>query len=202
MTLARTLASLREMEEADELRCELARLQAQAAEQTAEIAALRALAHEDALTGLLNRRGFEHDFARAASYSMRYGTSVALLLADLDAFKPINDRHGHAAGDAALRHVAGILGSHLRASDSLARVGGDEFAFLLWQVDADLAEQKARALEAILSDTPCPWRSTWLSVAASIGSTMLDPADDVASALVRADDAMYARKRSVLAFRR
>ena len=103
---------------------------------------LEGLAHEDELTGVLNRRGFEQELRRAASYCERYGVPVTLALVDLDFFKQINDLHGHSAGDAALRETAGFLSRHVRASDVVARIGGDEFALLLWH--ASLADASAK----------------------------------------------------------
>jgi diguanylate cyclase (GGDEF)-like protein len=176
------------------LRAEIARLQAELATAAEEARALRSLAHEDALTRLLNRRGFEQDLARALAYARRYRTPAAVLLIDLDRFKPINDRHGHQAGDAALRHVADLLRSHLRASDLVARLGGDEFAVLLWQVDAVVARQKADSLEDVLSLSPCAWKGVSLPVSGSIGAAPITPADDPAAVLARADEAMYRRK--------
>ncbi len=82
--------------------------------------------------------------ARCA-YVKRYGTSAALIYLDLDGFKRINDRHGHAAGDAVLKAVAMVLDRHVRASDLVARLGGDEFALLLWNCAEADAHAKAQA---------------------------------------------------------
>lgn len=176
------------------LRAEIAALRAELATARAEVARLEALALEDPVTNLLNRRGFLRELDRALAFARRYGSSAALLLADLDRFKPINDHWGHAAGDAALRHVAGVLRANLRASDSIGRIGGDEFAVLLWQVDDATAQQKADALSRILAATPVVVEGEPLSVEASIGATSLQGSDDVAAVLDRADRAMYARK--------
>ena len=186
------------------MRAEVARLQAALAEVEVEKAGLEALAHQDPLTGLLNPRGFLRDLARAISYTGRYGTPAALLIVDLDRFKPINDRWGHPAGDRALRHVAELLAGHLRASDSLARLGGDEFAILIWQADAAVARLKGLALEMVLAETPMAIGPVAIEVSASIGSTPVAEGDDPGTALARADRAMYARKqgRRTAPFRR
>jgi diguanylate cyclase (GGDEF)-like protein len=101
-----------------------------------EVDELRELARRDDVTGALNRRAFfvrlEEELARAD----RARTAVTLVLFDLDGFKAINDEHGHPAGDLALRAFAEGLGAKLRASDSLGRVGGDEFALILVGIDA------------------------------------------------------------------
>lgn len=176
------------------LRAEIERLRAALGAASAEAESLRSLAHEDALTGLLNRRGFVHELSRGLSYAQRYGAPAAVLLVDLDRFKPINDGFGHEAGDAALRHAATLLRSNLRASDLIGRIGGDEFAILLWQVAPIVARQKADSLETVLAAAPCEWRGASLAVSASIGSAPVEPRDDVRSSLARADAAMYRRK--------
>lgn len=180
--------------EIGELRSEVERLAAELESLRAHAASLEALAHEDQLTGLLNRRGFTRDLARAAAYRGRYGTGVALLLVDLDHFKPINDRHGHEAGDRALQHVAGHLRRNVRASDSVGRLGGDEFAVILWNVDEATAAQKAASLAALLDGNPLRIGETTIAIAASIGVTPLVAGDGVEEALARADRAMYAEK--------
>ena len=115
---------------------------------------------------------------------------------DLDGFKPVNDQHGHPAGDAVLQAVAETLTRHVRASDSVARLGGDEFVVLLWNLsDAD-AHVKARALEAEIARTPVNWNGRALSAAASGGVASLSAGDSAAEAIARADAAMYARKNA------
>jgi diguanylate cyclase (GGDEF)-like protein len=180
--------------ELDALRSEVDRLAAELTEMRAHALVLESLAQEDSLTGLLNRRGFFRDLARAVAYRERYGTSIALLLADLDAFKPINDQHGHDIGDKALVHVATLLRNNVRASDSVGRLGGDEFAVLLWQADETAARQKAAALETMIGLSPLVAGSLTLTIGSSIGATMLLSADSAEEALTRADHAMYARK--------
>jgi diguanylate cyclase (GGDEF)-like protein len=88
-------------------------------------------ATHDPLTGLLNRRSFERLLAQALGRSRRYGWPFSLVMLDLNRFKALNDRHGHAAGDRVLRLVGSVLRSSLRAGDAAARMGGDEFAVLL-----------------------------------------------------------------------
>ena len=120
----------------------------------ARIVDLEARIDIDPLTETLNRRGFERELKRSLAYVKRYGTSAALLYLDLDGFKPVNDRHGHAAGDAVLKAVAAALQQQVRASDVVARLGGDEFAVLLWNVSGPAAAAKAAGLEAAVYATP------------------------------------------------
>jgi diguanylate cyclase (GGDEF)-like protein len=182
-------------EETAPLQAEVERLRMEVAALRNEVARLETVSQEDALTQLLNRRGFLRDLDRALAFSRRYQAKAALLLLDLDGFKPINDRWGHATGDLALCHVANLLRTNLRSSDSIGRLGGDEFAILLWQVDDALALQKATSLEGILASTPLAVGAEQVAVPGSIGATVLTREDDSASALARADAAMYRRKR-------
>ena len=178
------------------LRAEVERLRGEAAEAERRAAYFAALAAEDPLTGLLNRRGFLAELGRAIAYVARYGTGAALLIADLDRFKPINDAHGHAAGDLVLRHVGALLRAQVRASDSVGRIGGDEFAILLWQADEPAARRKAGALAAALQGQPVRYGSALLAATASFGATSIRGEDGVESALARADQAMYAAKQA------
>jgi diguanylate cyclase (GGDEF)-like protein len=177
-----------------ELRSRIEQLTLELEEARLHAARLEAIAHEDALTGVLNRRGFMRDLTRALAYGSRYNARAALILLDLDAFKPVNDRHGHAVGDRALKHVADILRAHIRASDSLGRLGGDEFALIIWQVDAPAAEQKARFVEDLIAGAPLTLGASTLRLAVSAGSTPLRADEAPEDALARADRAMYARK--------
>jgi diguanylate cyclase (GGDEF)-like protein len=180
--------------ELDALRSEVERLAAELTDMRAHASLLESLAQEDPLTGLLNRRGFFRDLARAVAYRARYGTTIALLLVDLDDFKPINDQYGHEAGDGALVHVSTLIRNNVRASDSVGRLGGDEFAAILWQVDEHNARLKAASLEALIAGSPFSIGALKVSLGCSIGVGMIDAMDTAEEALTRADHAMYARK--------
>ena len=177
------------------LAAEVERLAAQLEHSRARVNDLEALIEIDPLTELFNRRGFERELKRSLAYVKRYGASAALLFIDLDAFKPVNDRHGHAAGDAVLKAVAATLTRNVRASDIVARLGGDEFVVLLWNVTEAAAIAKAAALEAMIATAPVVWDGATLVVGASVGAAPIGPADTAAELLARADAAMYARKR-------
>jgi diguanylate cyclase (GGDEF)-like protein len=186
----------REAPRAARLAAEVDRLEAELDAMRRRLAEIEAIAERDPLTGLLNRRGFERELGRAAAYLGRYPANAKLVYVDLDRFKPINDVHGHAAGDAVLAAVAATLTRHVRASDSVARLGGDEFAVLLWNLaDAD-ALAKARSLEVAIAELAVPWQGERLSVGASAGITALQAGEAAAEVVARADAAMYARKRT------
>jgi diguanylate cyclase (GGDEF)-like protein len=148
----------------------------------------------DPLTETLNRRGFERELKRSLAYVKRYAANATLIYLDLDEFKPVNDRHGHAAGDAVLKAIAAALTREVRASDVVARIGGDEFAVLLWNLpDAD-AVAKAVELERAVYATPVRWGDSTMVVGASAGVAFVGPLDTPAEVLARADAATYARK--------
>jgi len=154
---------------------------------------LRHMADHDALTGLFNRRRFEEELERHIAHGARYGMGGALLMLDLDDFKQINDGHGHRAGDRVLTAVAAVLRNRLRASDVVARFGGDEFAVLIPVGGALEAEELAELLAAAVHrDVPTP--SGPLS--ASVGIALLEQSSTSDEILSRADDAMYAEKRN------
>lgn len=176
------------------LAAEVERLAAELQQSRARISDLEARIDIDPLTELLNRRGFERDLKRSVAYVKRYGANAALIYVDLDDFKPINDRHGHAAGDTMLRAVAAALRGQVRASDLVARIGGDEFAVLLWNISDSAAAAKAAALENAIYATSIPWQTSNLVVGASAGIALIGALDTPTEALARADAAMYARK--------
>src|SRR5215470_8570830 len=173
---------------------EVARLEAELAAMRERLRELEARADVDPLTDVFNRRGFERELRRAIAHVARYGGSAALVYLDLDRFKQVNDRFGHAAGDAVLKAVAATLVQRVRASDTVARLGGDEFALLLWNLDAQNAAAKAAVLETAIDRLQVSFGAEPLSVGVSAGIAMLDAATDVADAVLRADAAMYARK--------
>ncbi|HVY57589.1 MAG TPA: GGDEF domain-containing protein [Xanthobacteraceae bacterium] len=176
------------------LAAEVAKLQAELDALRARVRELEACAEVDPLTHVLNRRGFERELARAIAYARRYEARAALVYLDLDGFKPVNDRHGHAAGDAVLQALAAKLMRTARASDAVGRLGGDEFAVLLWNLGEADARQKAQALERALGATAVPWEGQMLRVGASAGVAYLQREDAPGDVLARADRAMYARK--------
>jgi len=154
---------------------------------------LHALALIDELTGLHNRRGFtlfaEQELARAR----RHGRVPVLVFADLDDLKGINDLHGHASGDAAIRLVASAFKSILREADIVARWSGDEFVALLSDGDQAAARQiDARLASAIASHShpDLPY-----NVSVTVGTSTLDPMLALREALERADAELYSRKR-------
>jgi diguanylate cyclase (GGDEF)-like protein len=177
------------------LAAEVDALAAQLKDSRARIQDLEARIDIDPLTDTLNRRGFERELRRSLAYVKRYSTGAALIYVDLDGFKPVNDRHGHSAGDAVLKAVAASLVRSVRASDVVARYGGDEFVVLLWNVRGPAADAKARGLEAAVFATPVQWGRSSLVVGASAGVALLGPLDTPDEVLARADAAMYTRKR-------
>lgn len=160
------------------------------------LAQAEALAERDPLTGALNRRGFMRALEQAIAFADRYQEPAAVIFIDLDGFKAVNDGFGHAAGDAVLKHVSRLLLSHVRESDSVGRLGGDEFGVILARAAPDEAVRKGEALAALISDTPCLFAGVAHRVAASAGARSLMRADDPELALAAADEAMYADKRA------
>ena len=169
------------------LRAEIARLKNKLADARRTIVALEARADVDPLTRLFNRRAFVRELKRSLAYIARYDTPAGLVYIDLDGFKAVNDRRGHAAGDRLLRRVARTLSRNVRASDIVGRLGGDEFALLLWNLGIVHAQAKALALEAAIAEA---------GIRASAGVAMLEATMTPQRAIAAADAAMYARKKA------
>lgn len=180
---------------ASRLSAEVDALREQLLSERARIVELETRVGEDPLTGLLNRRGFTQALERALAYVKRYSATASLLFLDLDGFKPVNDRHGHGAGDWVLGRVGRLLAGSVRASDVVARVGGDEFVLLLWNLNETQANLKARALEKMIDDSEFELSGKRFEVGLSAGFTMLAADDTSEAVLARADAAMYARKK-------
>ncbi len=193
---ARSAAGRLAAAEIDRLQAELDRLQAELAAARQRVAELEAMADVDVLLNILNRRSFERELRRSAAYVRRYGTAAALLYLDLDSFKPMNDRYGHAVGDNMLQAIAKTLQRTVRESDVVARLGGDEFGVLVWNVSEIQAAAKARELEAAVAATVVMHAGAPLSVGVSAGVAVLGPGDEPADVISRADLAMYVRKRA------
>ncbi len=153
-------------------------------------------ADQDHLLPLLNRRAFVRELTRYIAFAGRYGTPVTLLYFDLDGFKQVNDTYSHAAGDAVLAHFADTLLSQTRDSDVVGRLGGDEFGVLLSHADAALGRKKADVLAEKLKNSPTMWQGKPIPIAFSYGAFELKGDDTPDLAMARADEAMYAHKRT------
>jgi len=154
---------------------------------------MRFLAEHDPLTRLYNRRAFTHRLQVEGARARRYGTHFALVVLDVNGFKHINDRHGHMAGDAALTRVADLLNRHLRAPDAAFRIGGDEFALVLTEIEPDAVTPVVQRIAGHLAEMSTPEGH---AVTASFGVAVFGgPVQDEEALLRAADAAMYAAKR-------
>jgi len=158
-------------------------------------ARLEHLIDHDHLTGLFNRKRFQQEVAREAERMSRYGTNGAVLMIDLDKFKNVNDAFGHKAGDDLLSGVAGALRHGKRKTDILARVGGDEFAMLLPETDADQAQIVADGIVKTVGRQVAVLGDRSIHITASVGIAAFDGLRAV-EALEFADLAMYEAKEA------
>lgn len=158
---------------------------------------IRHVAEHDGLTGLLNRTAFLHSLQAAVTDARRPGRGFAVLYVDLDGFKPVNDRFGHAVGDQLLIWVAQQLTQAARGDDVVARLGGDEFALLQRGVsDPDSAYRLAERLVQAIGQ-PTEIESHFIQIGASVGIVMASAdAADAEELLRKADSAMYLAKAS------
>lgn len=158
---------------------------------------LRHLSQHDALTGLLNRRALMDALEREWQRLRRHGQPFAVLMLDLDHFKRVNDSLGHAAGDLVLTEAARRLAASARASDVVARAGGEEFMVLLPGADTKGATRAAERLLARLREQPVDLPARSLPVTASAGVALALASDTgVAAVLARADAALYRAKEA------
>ncbi|MGI4878893.1 MAG: diguanylate cyclase, partial [Janthinobacterium lividum] len=150
----------------------------------AEATEARRLAHTDPLTGLWNRNYLETELEESLLRSQVTRVPLALLMIDIDAFKPVNDRHGHAAGDGVLKAIGVRINANIRGIDTLARVGGDELVVVMPEIGMAVARTVAERLRALVADTPVFGS---LSVTVSIGVAETVEGEDSAQLLARAD---------------
>lgn len=152
---------------------------------------LHRLATYDGLTGCLNYQSFQEALLSEIERTGRYGRPLSVVIADLDGFKAINDRHGHAAGDAALTSIAGTLRDGVRSADLVGRIGGDEFAILMPETEPPDARQLVERLQLEIDGIPAPEPLTL-----SFGlSTWQQTGDSAPEFLRRADAALYEAKQ-------
>ena len=155
---------------------------------------LQRIALSDPLTHLPNRRAFEIEAVRSSARARRAGSPLAIGIADIDFFKHVNDQHGHAAGDAVLQAVAAVFQFQARASDVVARVGGEEFGFLFPHTDMAMACQVAERIRRAVAETHFDFGKLHIPVTISIGLAPLPDNGDWKAGYMRADAALYQAK--------
>ncbi len=167
---------------------------APAIDRVAKLLEYEALALQDDLTGLYNRRAFLKSLGEHFATAKRYGRPLSLVMLDLDNFKSINDRYGHLAGDSVLRRVGQVLKNGVREADVVARIGGDEFAILCPETTADGAGEMLSRLMENLSSVRLP---SGESVSAKAGVAQLRDQDmSIQELFACADVALYRAKKS------
>jgi diguanylate cyclase (GGDEF)-like protein len=173
-------------------------LEGEVAQRTRELSSanrqLAAAAREDPLTGLLNRRGFIEAAERERQRFTRNGRAFSVILADLDDFKRLNDRHGHACGDLVLQEVARILGDRVRDMDSVARWGGEEFVLLIPETGTEGAALLAENLRLALTESEFRHCDQALDITMTLGVATYVVGESIEQCIARADEAMYSGK--------
>ena len=167
------------------------------ANQVAYQCRIEDLARKDPLTGVCNRRHFLELGERLLKLGARSKRPSSLLMVDLDHFKTVNDRFGHAAGDAVIRESARLMGREVRQTDLLARIGGEEFVILLPHADLETGLQVGERVREGIASMAIPFEGLDhpLTITASLGLAVEDPgADSLASLMSKADQALYQAK--------
>lgn len=165
-------------------------------EQANEISAHMSEARTDSLTGLPNRRAFDEGLARAVAEWQRHGKPVSVLTLDVDYFKRVNDTYGHPFGDEVLFAVAEKLRNTMRESDLVSRVGGEEMAVILANSDLPEARQAATRARQAIEEMRFKSPQGELQVTVSLGIAQCRPGETGPGMVGRADEALYAAKRS------
>jgi diguanylate cyclase (GGDEF)-like protein len=188
MTPAVGLAVSALLEKLDDVNRELSRTKDSLSE-------IERLVDVDCLAPIPNRRAFMRRLSWTITMHERYGHPSAILYFDINDFKQINDKYGHAAGDLAIRHVAQLLSNTMRESDFLARIGGDEFAVIMYYANEDAAKKRGAKIVEKLQKTPFNFNGKHLHVSSAFGYYAIRSGDDSESALSAADMSMYVDKR-------
>ncbi|MBR0975202.1 MULTISPECIES: sensor domain-containing diguanylate cyclase [Bradyrhizobium] len=158
---------------------------------------LRQLADTDFMTGLMNRRSFLAVADDAVAFCRRYKRNMATLMIDIDHFKKINDSHGHAAGDDAIKSIAEIISQSIRTTDKAARFGGEEFVVLLREIDQETAVLLADRIRTSIESATVRHGDTVIPVTVSVGLALFDESDrDVQDVIERADQGLYVAKKT------
>jgi diguanylate cyclase (GGDEF)-like protein len=162
-----------------------------------DLVKLQKMADTDYLTGLMNRRAFLAVADDTAEFCRRYKRSMATLMIDIDHFKKINDTHGHAAGDDAIKRIAEIINQSIRTTDKAARFGGEEFVVLLREIDQETALRLAERIRNSIEQTTITHGDASIRATVSIGVAINAEGDrDVQDIIERADQGLYIAKKS------
>jgi diguanylate cyclase (GGDEF)-like protein len=192
MTPSVSLAVSALLEKLDDVNRELSRTK----ESLSEI---ERLVDVDCLAPIPNRRAFMRRLAWSITMHERYGHQSSILYFDINDFKQINDKFGHAAGDLAIRHVSQLLSAAMRESDFLARIGGDEFAVIMYYASEEAARKRGARIAEKLLKTPFNFNGKSIYVSAAYGCYAVRSGDDAESSLAAADMSMYVDKRRIKA---
>jgi diguanylate cyclase (GGDEF)-like protein len=187
-TVALALSAL--LEKTDDLQLELDQTRAQLTE-------MQSLVDVDCVAPIPNRRAFMRRLQWVIGMQERYGHPSSILFFDLNRFKEINDTYGHLAGDLAIRHVADVLSKSKRESDFLARIGGDEFALILYYAGYEDAERRGKHLAQLLRRSPLVYNGRPLIVETAVGIHTIRKGETAELALQQADQSMYDHKRKL-----
>lgn len=177
-------------------RSEVAFLEKSLSSLRAETGELQRQIDRDPLTGLINKGTVAAMIDAALSNSQHDASPMCLIMADLDHFKDINDRHGHLIGDSVLRDIAGRLRAAARASDSVGRYGGEEFIILMPHTRLDSAKRVAERIRRHIMQTPVKVNRVEIPITISLGLTQAVHNDDNRSLIGRADAALYDAKNA------
>jgi diguanylate cyclase (GGDEF)-like protein len=188
LTPAVSLALSAMVEKLDDLNRELSRTK----ESLSEI---ERLVDVDCVAPIPNRRAFMRRLSWAITMHERYSHPSTILYFDINDFKEINDQYGHAAGDVAIRHISQMLTATMRESDFLARIGGDEFAVIMYYANEEAAKKRGGKIAEKLHSTPFIFNGQQLHVTAAYGYYSIRSGDDAEAALSAADMSMYVDKR-------
>jgi diguanylate cyclase (GGDEF)-like protein len=162
-----------------------------------DLVKLRQLADTDWLTGLMNRRAFLAVADDTLQFCRRYKRDMATLMIDIDHFKKINDTHGHAAGDDAIKQIAEIISQSIRTTDKAARFGGEEFIVLLREIDQSTALLLAERIRRSIEESVIGRGAVTISATVSVGLALFAESDrDVQDMIERADQGLYTAKKT------
>ncbi len=195
-TVQLQLQAQRARAQMDEARAEMEAAEARVRELESQLRDVSELVTSDPLTGALNRRGFSELFEREVARAERDARPLSLAVLDLDEFRLLNAEHGHAGGDAALRHLVAVLRDGLRAGDAVTRHGGEEFVLLLPGSSLEEATDTVQRLQRELAARPLRHDGRRVAVAFSAGVAVRQLGEDREHLVRRADRAMYAAKHA------